>query len=687
MASVADRKRIQRHASYASDNPAPFVGWDSEGYNAYVVNSEGSIAIDHRTMLFGCSHFEPIVGVRLTSLDMLRYMMEVRHTMVKAVHIAFSFDYDVNQILQDLSPRAFRNLIRTGSCYYEGYCIAHIPGKMLKIKPMRRQTGYFRELVIYDIFSYFHTSYIVALENFEIGNDATRAKIRKGKSNRSRFSYGDIEYVRSYWKSEIGLLPRLGDSIRSTCYSSGFYCTKWYGPGAIAAYMLKHNSTDKKMSKHNPTQFPSTVRVARQYAYAGGRFEPFKAGVYYGDVFVVDLNSAYVAAMRCLPRLDRGKWSRIDPRYARHHIVDFGLYRIDFADKTPWSLDRMPYPLFHRARDGTMSWPARTGGWYWGPEARNVVDDSRARFLEAWEFSDSEPAFPWVEDYYRARLRLQHAENPAERTYKWGLAAQYGRFAQQVGWNQKTRLEPSSHQIEWAGFITSWCRAQMQAVAMWAARMDGLISIDTDGITSLTPFSDSLVIGENLGEWKSETYHGIIQWQNGVYWLLNSKGKWISKSRGLKRGSAPPVQQVIRAVEGMESRRRRDGESPGDWFRRQQECSFDVPRRRYIGYKEAAHNTSWDRWRQWEDSKYTAVFGGESHNSVSCRRCNALALGRETSTLPLHDVRKRPSTDSAFSHKYALPWLEAAAEYTDPEGSHMIDYDTGRYLGIFPDEE
>ena len=50
--------------------------------------------------------------------------------------------------------------------------------------------------------------------------------------------------------------------------------------------------------------------------------------------------------------------------------------------------------------------------------------------------------FEWVHSEFDKRLQLQHEGNPAEKTFKWALAAMYGAFARTVGWDQKRRCAP-----------------------------------------------------------------------------------------------------------------------------------------------------------------------------------------------------------------------------------------------------
>ena len=716
------RQQIQTRMSHEKTRPTlrqryennmgldPFIGWDSEGYDAFICAPDG-ISIDHRTMLFGCSvpALEPLTGPDLRSKEMLDYLLKVKNKWPEAIHISFAFDYDVNQILRDLSPRRRQMLIRYGSVTTPwGHCIEHIPRKMFIVRPLLQSRKTHKTITIYDIFSFFNCSYLSALKTFEIGDPDEIERISAGKSQRASFTLSDLSSVRQYWDTEISCLPLLGDSIRDSCYRSRFYITKWYGPGAIASYMLKQHGADKMMSKHNPVKIPGRVRYARKMAYAGGRFSQFGAGVFYGPVYTADLNSAYIAAMRQLPDLSNGSWNARVPSTLSYPVPDFALYRIRWDASIGGTgaqirTDNLPMPLFRRTKRG-LDWPAVVEGWYWGPEANLVANDPRARILECWEWSNPTPVFGWVEEEYHKRelIKKQVPYNPAERTYKWGLASMYGLFARRVGWDQSTHSAPNSHQLEWAGFITSWCRAEMQKLALPIALKGGLVSIDTDGITSLTPFDSSLTIGSGLGEWKVEKFHGLVQWQNGVYWLMREDGEWEQKSRGLQHGAALPREVAEQAIQDMEKRARTSRKdagfsSPehdlGEYYNWVGDCALEVERTNYVGYRQAMHGFHEERWRQWETKKFTYSLASGNHNISGCTRCRALAgtfyekfAGLNVDDYPLHDVQQYHfDVMDDMSEPHRLPWEESPQVYDDPEGALMHDEQDPDLVLIFPD--
>jgi hypothetical protein len=568
-------------------------------------------------------------------------------------------------ILRSLPWRTLAILKECGECRLANpktnkvYHIGHIPHKIFRVSSGGVAA------TIYDAFGFFHCKYLDALKKYGIGSKSKLAHIEHGKDLRDSFTYADIEMVKAYWRDEISLLPPLMDSVRSAVYSGGYRICEWHGPGALAAYLLRERGASKWHSKGN---IPPEVKSAIRHAYAGGRFTGCLCGLYLGDIYTADLNSAYIYACSLLPRMDEGKWDRQNPHDVdAGNLADFGLYRIEFdAGKGPETrsdklgIPEPPYPLFHRSKNGILRWPRKCRGWYWTPEARLVLGRDNARVLEAWVFNGAKTRpFRFVHDAYARRVELQHIGNPAEKAYKWALAAMYGAFARRVGWDKRTRKAPPSHELAWAGFITSWCRAAVWEPAINAylkGNGRGLISIDTDGVTATVPFSEDDLpngVGEALGQWKLEHWTGILQWQNGIYWLRNEDGDWIDpKSRGIPKGTIP----FAAAMEALQK---------ADYTTRPFVHPYlSLRRTRFIGYGQAIRGQK-DKWRKWVREPVKILMGGTPTGKAfhAYHRCGACRAARNGIQLPPEDLRGMHTiTNTAPSHldsfPHALPWLE-----------------------------
>jgi hypothetical protein len=645
----------------------PFIGWDGEGYNAFVGHVDGPPDIEHRYMLFGNSVGQCRKAIKLTTGQCLELIIQTKLAHPKSPFVGFAFEYDVNMILCDLQWTHLNLLAATNHCRWKDpltglrYRIEHIPHKWLKVSS--------RGVVatINDCFGFFHSSYMAALNKYNVGDPEQRARIQAGKNRRGHFTWADIAEVESYWRDEISLFAPLMDHVRDATYSGGYYITEWYGPGALAAYLLRKCGAKQWHSRSVPKEVKYAIRVA----YAGGRFLLSQCGLYLGDVYTADINSAYIYACSLLPRMDRGKWLRKRPdEVDSERLPRFGLYHISFDAGPEWAdmartagIPEPPYPLFHRDKDGTLRWPRKSTGWYWTPEAELVLDYPGTKILEAWVFDDdgSYP-FRFVHETFARRLALQKAGDPAEKPFKWALAAMYGAFARRIGWDQETRKPPSSHELAWAGYITSWCRAAVHKPAMDAylkGKSRGLISIDTDGITSTVPFDLSSLcngVGENLGQWKLEHYTGILQWQNGIYWLRDEKGVWQDpKSRGVPKGSIPRA-AAMEALAAADFR-----------VRPIVHARITIPKTAFIGYRQALRG-QFSRVRRWITSDQKIIMGGDPNGKAfhfygQCIKCLNPDLADRNDIM--HTVSLTAPRFSTESCPHRLPWLEEQPTLTD----------------------
>jgi hypothetical protein len=639
---VNEQKRKFDHDRYTSvtDSMPPFIAWDGEGYST----EDGS----HHYMLFGCSRYpnDPLIGPDLSTKACLDYILYVESLHPNAVHIGFAFKYDVNMILRDLKPHNLKHLAVYGMVHWQEYRIAYIPGKTFTVSKGPKEARI--SATIYDIWGFFLSKYTTALIKFGVATEKELDSMEEGKGKRGRFTYADIDYVRKYWQGEMQYMPLLAEKLREYCYDSDFRITKWYGPGAIASYIMRKH----KVREHKSKDVPHEVKIATQYAFAGGRFQTWRCGLYLHSIYTADINSAYIYAFGLLPSLANGKWKRVNPnKIDRKNIARFGLYRIAYdagyekARKNhEMGAFEEVHPLFHRDKRSGLQWPHKTEGWYWSPEAKLVANDPNARFLEAWVFDDdgSYP-FQWVHEEFDKRLDLQHQGNPFEKTVKWSLAAMYGACARLVGWDRKNNLPPASHELAWAGFITSWCRAEMYRVAYECWRRGGLVSIDTDGVTSTVPFEAEWLErgeGEKLGQWKLVDFTGILYWQSGFYWLLDKDGKWSTvKTRGVKRGSVP-VNIALEALENIPAK-------------------FTSTQTKFIGFKEAlGRKNGMKDWRQWTVRTSVNTMGKSEnsyHFKLWCIKCRNPELDW------MHVVTHFPPTSST-SEKHMLPWLGEQAK-------------------------
>lgn len=512
----------------------PFVVWDGEGARREGRRKPQDYILFG--MYDGISH-DYIRSERLTTHECLQFIIRMGREHSDAWHVGFAFGYDVNMILRSMSPKSFKFLNERGYCRFgDNYRIEHIPGKWFRVTefgstyPLNRQDRF--TVTIFDVWGFFQSSLVKALK----ANIADHplmvhlTEIEAGKDKRSEFTYDQFDFILKYWEIENVLLFALVNRLREMLYAVGFYISSWHGPGALASYVYRTHG----VAKHKSDCGPDIYDAARR-AYAGGRFERFHVGRY-EKAFGYDINSAYPHAISQLPSLTEGTWNYVsEPK----RIVEFGIYRIRLHGP---AISRRPSPLFHRDKQGNISYPWRVDGWYWSPEVSALIDTLsandgvRVEILEAWEYTGwrTRP-FAFVRDAYAERRRMKVEGIGAQMALKLMLNSLYGKMAQRAGWERSGKA-PTWHQLEWAGWVTSYTRAQLYRL-MCKMQWEQLIAVETDGIYSTaTPEQLGIVDSKELGEWEINEYDELTYLQSGIYAACKSND-WTVKYRGLDKDS------------------------------------------------------------------------------------------------------------------------------------------------------
>lgn len=570
----SEAKQSHKGPGYVPAHLRPFVMWDGEATQ------------DKGYCLFGSSAGDEICKPFLTTEDCFDVLLKAKKRMPDTTFMIFGGRYDFDEIIRQSVPEnRLRSIKRGNRVYWHGYWIKEIPGK--KFTVTKKGTT----VTVYEAFGWFHSSYVKAMIKYKIGpwaqpDDNSTAFIERiasqdvplsvkilriahtlhdfdvtgykhsnpvmpvdeyalryvlteaetvqlFKYQRGAFTWKEIELIRHYMHLELKYGPPLMNEVRKPILKAGFKISEWYGPSALSAELLKKHGITR-------TDCPEPVALAAQYAYAGGRFEMVRGGEL-SPVYSADMNSAYMTAALLLPDLRYGTWRQTD----RFEPGKFGVYKIYYLalrEKASVRASRI-YPLFRRNKNGSVVWEDETLGWYWSPEAALVAGSDDAVFLDGWVFDEADPSlrpFAFVADVYRARR-----ENPsAEKAFKWALASIYGHLARRIGWDERNRKPPRYHQLEWAGFITSWVRAEMYKAALSVG--DKLISIDTDSVTAMCPID--VAYGPELGQWKESRSESGIFFQNGIYWLHNREQWFEGKSRGISeiRGIIPVSPDMLR---------------------------------------------------------------------------------------------------------------------------------------------
>jgi len=609
----------------------PFVAWDGEG-----ITYEPGTAQSY--VLFGCSEGYYIKGRDLSTKQCLDALLFARQLFPETLFVGFALGYDFNMILKDLDAQHLWRIYNLGACKWNGYYIKRVPGKWLTV----RKPGQGRGVRLYDVFGFFQSSFVSACEKYLGADDPELDRIRMGKAARSQFRYDQLDTeIVPYWQGELRLLVRLMDSLRDDFTGADIRVNSWHGPGAVAnAVFNKFN-----IKQHKQTT-PEEVNRAAQYAYAGGRFELFRCGHYPHPVWEYDINSAYPEAIAKLPSLQGSSWEETDT----FDPESFGVWRVEHQSTDhPPNVFFRPHPLYYRGPHGEVSFPADVSGWYWTPEASLVPDAIK----HGWVLRhNGELPFDFIREMYETRRKWKNDGNSAERALKLALNSLYGKMAQRVG---ATQGPPQWHQLEWAGYVTSHCRAKLwNAISLIP---EAVIAVETDAI--FTTQKLALPIGPELGQWERTDFDWITYIQSGLYYG-SIGGHTLERYRGFDKGSLPHtrIMDYLHEYDGAFEPWKVPSPSGA--------CTRFVTMG--LGLRTRAI------WRAWETTHRQVVLGGggkRAHRDTLCKECQE----RTPISEHLHSMVVTQPGGESYPHR--LPWKEEE-EYIDNPLRFMADIEADR---------
>src|SRR5215472_2945652 len=598
------QRRGHRKDSLRAWDAREFIAWDGEG-----------TAVDSTIDIVGNKEYYPQPYVMLanskgglikeeTGLTTRQCFVLILATKKKypdSIFVGFGFNYDINQMLIDIPEECLERLYEKGTVACGGYWMEWRPRKHFIIRHRKSK----RSAIIYDVFGFFQTSFLQACKEYLGADDPDLVTIEQGKEARSSFAWNEMdEKIIPYNKLELAMLVRVMNQLRQDLHEVGIDPSRWHGPGAIANEVLR------KYCVPISRDVPEEVLDASQYAYAGGRFENFGLGYYAGSVYEYDIHSAYPAAAIHLPDLSDGAWEYVET----FEPGSFGVWFIEYSCRDEISSRyRRPHPLFCRSENGSISYPAEVSGWYWTPEARLVADNVRG----GWVFrcrGEAKP-FAFIEGLYDERRILKSEGRSAQRALKLILNSLYGKLAQTIGGTKQK--PPRWHQLEYAGYITSYTRAMIyKAISI---NPSAIIAVETDAVFSTEPLD--LPCTDELGDWERKEYVEIVYLQSGFYYATKTNGEIVCKYRGMDRDreTMQPVRLPYRKVLDHLAR----------WSGRDFRFTPDLLTytTRFIGLGMGLHTSS--TWRSWETEPKRVSLDQKPwsnkryHLSEECPECQA----------------------------------------------------------------
>jgi len=511
--------------------------------------------------------------------------------------------------------------------------------------------------VLWDVWGFFQGTFADAMKNWLHG-DADYEFIQKMKGERSLFTRDEIDTIRRYNQAELRCLVAMMNKVRDAIRAVNLKITRWDGAGSIAGAMLKQHEIQQHMAKT-----PAPVFEAARVAYSGGHIEALKLGYHKGTIHHYDINSAYPAEFAGLPSLANGTWHHGTGNPPAGFTLVKLAYR--FRPGAPF------YPLFYREINGIIRYPERGAGWYWYPEfdaAREFVERFGCvsfTILEYWHFHPSLNVAPFgfIGDYYARRQRIVEETrrtgipNGEEKTLKLGYNSIYGKAAQQVGARRVNGeiVEPSYFQLEWAGFVTSGCRAKLARAGMQAP--GSIISFATDGIFSLTPLDLYCPEKKELGAWEYQTHTGMTMVMPGVYWLHDGD-KVKGYSRGFDKKTMSDADFIHQA-----------------WSRKKSE--LDMPSRRLVTLGTALMSDNfWKMRGLFTETVRELKINGATSKRHAVAMHNVKLHKSMVASVP-QDILAGDDVDllDACSEAYPIDWIKPEDSAENAETAELTDAD------------
>lgn len=605
-----------------------FISLDGESVNH---------GLDHHAyVLLAASTGDFTTGYDMGTKQCFDFLLNVSTKNVGAIFVAYAFNYDVNMMLKDVPLRTLERLKSGKWVQWSRYKFRFIPNKQFFLS--RIDTGV--SILVNDSFTFFACSFVDACTQY-LGEHPALVKVREGKQARNVFEYSELEtFIYPYCKLELELMVLLMEALRDALAFADIHPKGWHGPGAVASALMM-----REKIKNYKQVSSSRVQKLAAMAYFGGRFEQFKTGIYLKPVYQYDIRSAYPYALTMLPSLKDVVW------HASKTPTDnnpFKVYKVAYSNMKQDRRAPNPFPV--RDEHHAIFYPQAAITYVWGPEyevAKKWFGD-KIKLLGVFEIEDSGiRPFEFVSDMYEQRAQWKRDGNPAQLAAKLGMNSIYGKLAQRVGWNVEKQTAPSFHQLEWAGFVTSLCRARMLDLIMQAP--NDIIAVETDGIFSSAPLDCD--IGPSLGQMEMETYKGILYVQSGLYYTMGDADGWDAakafrkaKTRGFTSGTLP-VNEALRKSWDL--------------------SDLEISSQRF---GTLGSSMGKETWRRFNDHSSVVQWGGMGkryHKNTYCDACFECGVWHDT-------IARNPKTP--MSHPHTLPWIEDQMMDNPYQGIKEVDY-------------
>ena len=635
----AYRQRNGKHVTSAKYQAKPFIAIGSQS----TLNAAGELIYTHLALSTGKS----ITNLNgLSSAEAFTFICSNTPPAKLATLVIYGSVHDFNQWLNGANRETLEAI------YNANYQTKPIPVGLYKVRLNQGQS-----ITIYDLFD--ETRTVNDVYNFfqkpkaETIKEYLGREIRPGNAYQNAVTPEQLPEAIAQLQTELEAVSDLMVEFRRRLDKVNLRPKLWSGAGSITTNLFERHQIKKFMAEQ-----PADIAEKARYAYAGGRFEIIRYGsMKQQKSYAYDINSAYPEALTKLPALAGGRW---------HHIAgdpgdtEYGLY---YVKTRTTKRHQYPNPLFARDEQGNIFYPSNLDGWYWSPEIKTLrkwaeIYDETYEIDQAFIFepaTDHKP-FAWIKDIYAQRQKLKDAGDEAEVGLKLALNSAYGKLAQQIGWiagdGDAENVIPSYHQLEWAGYVTSYTRAKVFDAIL--DNRQAVIAFETDSIYT-TEELQNLIIGDGLGEWRETVYSELTYLNSGIYFGKKENGEKVYKLRGIQAGTLK-LEDLEKIIEKPEPYRK-----------------LKIKQLRFISAGLALQSKTLNKWLTWHyedlELKLTPT-GKRTHYFCSCPDGDLLPLTKNFwhTTIPVKPFTK--------ANQYSVEWINPEQPQLDQRKKTRLNKET-----------
>jgi len=613
------RATNNKHVTTAKYLSKPFIAIGGLA----ITQPDGNLTYAHLALSTGQSITNPD---GLTTNQIFSFILDNTPDSDQGILVSYTGAYDWNNWLKDLNLDQLKTIYggnyRTSAIDNGIYSIKLNPGQSITLYDLWR-----KKRTINEIYNF----YQVPLS--ESAKEYLNIQIPGGSKYEKAVTPDQLNQGKQNLLFELQTTANLMAEFRARLEKVNLRPRRWNGSGGIVTNLFaQHNIKD-----HLAEQPADIAKIAR-YAYAGGRFEIIQYGQQkQKQNYAYDINSAYPEAMTKLPSLKGGRWLHIDGDPGNH---EYGLYKITIKGKKA----HLPHPLFTRDYKGNISYPRTVTGWYWSPEIAAVRIWAEKGFgtyeiEQAYLFdpaTDTKP-FAWIANLYQQRLELQRQGDNAETGLKLALNTAYGKLAQQVGFipadEKNAQIIPPYHQLEYAGYITSYTRAKIYLASI--EQIHAVIAYETDAVFMQQELYN-LPVGDQLGEYRETPYQELTYLNSGIYYGTKKDGTKVFKLRGITANSVT-IQQIEKALELPEDSRK-----------------LEITQNRFISGSQIVNHNNLEAWLTWRKEIIDLKLypnGKRVHYLCGCDspKRKGLFIGGWHTTVPAKPYTKM--------YEYSVEWI------------------------------